>query len=113
MSLLKASDKRIKLPFESSFNVRLEAAINFDFSATAISATTTLPSTGGLCMRGDLLAKNILAFFCSICFVTRMLHQVVISLFLLAGMTFVYVIAIRQTEGRSERRPKAPQRDIE
>jgi hypothetical protein len=53
----------------------------------------------------------ILAFFCSVCLVTGMLHQVVISLFLLAGMTFVYAIAIRHTEVPQEKPPKAPRRD--
>ena len=39
-----------------------------------------------------------------------MFHQVVVSLFLLAGMTFVYVVAIRHTDVHQERPPKAPRR---
>jgi hypothetical protein len=62
-------------------------------------------------MRGSSLAKIISPFSVPSAFVTRMFHQVVVALFLIAGMTFVYVIAIRHTELHQERPPKAPRRD--
>jgi hypothetical protein len=40
-----------------------------------------------------------------------MSHQVVVSLFLLAGMTFVYVVAIRHTAMHHDPSPKAQPSD--